>query len=110
MGFWSWLTGRDEKESDVYANFDKVEVVVSNLKKIATDNVSQANDAVRAAINELNAVKGMAEYVGQLEVNSFDGTFEAVESTINQIATTMEQKANDIKIYEEKESSFNLLG
>ena len=24
MGFWSWLTGHSEKESDVYANYDKV--------------------------------------------------------------------------------------
>ena len=27
MGFLSWLTGRDEKEQDVYANYERVDAV-----------------------------------------------------------------------------------
>ena len=101
MGLWSWLTGRDAKQADVYANFERVDEVVTNLKKVSTERVSQASDAVKAAVVELNNVKGMAEYVGQIGPDSFTGTFERVSSTIDQIGTTMQQKANDIKIYEE---------
>ena len=42
MGFMSWLTGRDEKESDVYANYDKVSTVVNEITTIGTTKVSNA--------------------------------------------------------------------
>ena len=36
MGLWSWLTGRDEKQQDVYANYERVDDLVANLKKVST--------------------------------------------------------------------------
>ena len=101
MGILSWLTGRDEKESDVYANFERVDEVVTSLKKVSTDTVTDAAEAVRAAVTELNQAKGMAEFVGQVNVDSFTPTFERVTSTIDQVATMIQQKADNIKVYEE---------
>ncbi len=101
MGFMSWLTGRDEKESDVYANFERVDDLVTNLKKVSTDNVTTASDAVKAAVTELNNVKGMAEYVGQVNADCFTPTFERVTATIDQVGAMIQQKADNIKAYEE---------
>lgn len=101
MNLWSWLTGRDSREADVYANFERVDELVTNLKKINSESVVQANDAVKAAVSELNNVKGMAEYVGQISVDCFEPTFEKIALAIEQLGTTIEQKANNIKEYEE---------
>ena len=101
MGFLSWLTGRDEKEQDVYANYERVDDLVANLKKVSTDNVTAANDAVKAAVTELNNVNGMAQFVGQVSADCFAPTFERVASTIDQIGTLVQQKADNIKTYEE---------
>ena len=100
MGILGWLTGRDEKESDVYANFERVDEVVTSLKKVSTDTVTDAAEAVKAAVTELNQAKGMAEFVGQVNVDSFTPTFERVTSTIDQVATMIQQKADNIKVYE----------
>ena len=85
MGFWSWLTGRDEKQQDVYANYERVDDLVANLKKVSTTEVSAASDAVQAAVTELNNVNGMAQFVGQVSADCFVPTFERVAQTIDQI-------------------------
>lgn len=101
MSFTSWLTGRDEKESDVYANYDKVESVVSNIKSISSNQVESARDAVHTAVNELNNVNGLAQFVGSVDAGAFDGVFESIASAIVQIGEQVQNKANDIKTYEE---------
>ena len=101
MGFWSWLTGRDEKQQDVYANYERVDDLVTNLKKVSTTEVSAASDAVQAAVTELNNVNGMAQFVGQVSADCFVPTFERVAQTIDQIGTMVQQKADNIKTYEE---------
>lgn len=101
MGFMSWLTGRDEKESDVYANYDKVESVVSNIKNISSNQVESARDAVHAAVNDLNNVNGLAQFVGSVDAGAFDGVFESIASAIVQVGEQVQNKANDIKTYEE---------
>lgn len=101
MSFTSWLTGRDEKESDVYANYDKVESVVSNIKNISNNEVESARNAVHTAINNLNNVNGLAQFVGSVDAGAFDGIFESIASTIVQIGEQVQNKANDIKTYEE---------
>lgn len=101
MGFMSWLTGRDEKESDVYANYDKVESVVSNIKNISSNQVESARDAVHAAVNDLNNVNGLAQFVGSVDAGAFDGIFESIASAIVQVGEQVQNKANDIKTYEE---------
>ena len=101
MGFMSWLTGRDEKESDVYANYDKVESVVSNIKSISSNQVEAARDAVNNALNQLNNVNGLAQYVGSVDAGAFNGVFESIASAIVQVGDQVKSKANDIKTYEE---------
>ena len=82
MGFMSWLTGRDEKESDVYANYDKVSDVVSEITTIATTNVSNAQTEVDSAIQALNSVKGM-EYLGfNIPQGFYNEFFESTSETI----------------------------
>ena len=49
MSFWSWLTGRSEKQSDVYANYDKVDAVVNDIHGIAR-KAGKAHTEIIAAI------------------------------------------------------------
>lgn len=97
----SWLTGRDEKESDVYANYDKVDQVVTSIKKIGKNEVENAKDAVHAAIRDLNNVNGVAKYVGNVDASAFDGVFESIATAIAEIGEQIQSKADDIKTYEE---------
>ena len=101
MSFKSWLTGRDDKEADVYANFDKVDEVVTNIKNIQTNEVEAARDAVAEAINELNNVNGVSQYVGSVNVSGFESVFDVISSSVGQIADQMQAKADDIKAYSE---------
>lgn len=101
MGFIEWITGRDEKESDVYANFDRVETVVDNIKNIATQRIDNAKIEVDNAISNLNNVNGLAQYVGQVSPNVYDAIFEEISKTISTIGDQLTIKANDIKAYEE---------
>ncbi len=104
MSFWSWLTGRDDiKEKSVVANFQLVEDVTTELKTIGQTGVGNAQDAVYAALDALNNVKGM-EYVGSITVSNYDSVFSSVTEMINGVADQLEGKANDIKTYQE--SSF----
>lgn len=103
MGFMSWLTGRDEKQSDVYANFEKVDTVVENIKSVGKNEVETARDAVHEAMNKLNNVNGLAEYVGTVNIGDFDDVFDGIASGIEEIGNQIQAKANDIKTYEESE-------
>ncbi|MBP5679271.1 MAG: hypothetical protein J6X28_05570 [Bacilli bacterium] len=105
MGLWqsfcNWISGRDAKEADVYANYGKVEQVTSDIRTIATTGVGNAQDAIYGAFNALNNVNGLAEYVGSVQVENYDTVFESLASTINGIADSIDSKAQDIKTYEE---------
>ena len=101
MGFLSWLTGRDEKESDVYANYDKVDSVVQEINSIGTNQVETARTEINAAITALNNVNGVAQYVGQVNAGGYDSVFESIASSISQIGEQLQNKANSIKEYEE---------
>ena len=109
MGFLSWLTGRDEKESDVYANYDKVDSVVQKLNSIGTNQVETARTEIKAAITELNNVNGVAQYVGQVNAGGYDSVFESIASSISQIGEQLQNKADSIKEYEEA-NGFEKLG
>ena len=101
MGFLSWLTGRSEKESDVYADYDKVDSVVQEIKSIGTNQVETARTEINAAITELNNVNGVAQYVGQVNAGGYDSVFESIASSISQIGEQLQNKAESIKTYEE---------
>ena len=96
-----WITGRDPKESDVYANYDKVETVSNKIRDISKNQVLTAQESIYAAFNQLNSVKGLAEYVGTIEVGNYDTVFTSIGSTIEDIAAQLDGKAEDIKKYEE---------
>ena len=51
MGLYEFFTGRSEKEQDVYENEEMVEQVVSEIKTIATTNVSNAQEEITNAVN-----------------------------------------------------------
>ena len=101
QSFGSWFTGRSEKESDVYANPEKASLVVDTLNGIATDKVGAAQGEIYAAINRLNSVNGLLENVGGIDLNFYDSIFTSIEETIQNLAVQMENKIEDIKIYEE---------
>ena len=101
MGFMSWLTGRDEKESDVYANYSKVDTVVDEINTIATTTVMNASDEVCEALQKINEVNGMEKYVGTIRVANFETAFDAISDTIKGLATQLQEKAEAIKTYEE---------
>ena len=87
MGLWEdftgWFTGHDAHESDVYENPEKVEAVMSSLKTISTTEVSNAKSEIVAAINELNSVPGVAEYVGTVQVGNFESVFDGITSVLS---------------------------
>ena len=102
MSLWSALTGRNrEQESDLYANYDKVDTVVDELNTIATKNVMSVRDEVCKSMEAINGVKGMEQYVGTINVSNFETAFDSVAETIKEIATTIQSKAEAIKTYEE---------
>ena len=102
QSFWSWLTGRDSKEADIYANYDKVEEVVSKLRNISKNEVATAQENIYAAFEQLNKVKGLAEYVGTIEVNNYDSFFGSIGDVVDDITEKIESKAESIKAYEEQ--------
>ena len=115
MGFVSWLTGRDEKEADVYANFEKVDLVVSEIQKIRTGEIEEARAVVNEAIKKLNNVNGLSQYVGSIDFAAFDALFDNISTAIEDISKQIQNKANDIKEYEsaawwEKAGSSFLMG
>ena len=97
----SWITGRDPKESDVYANYDKVAIVSDSIRSISKNQVATAQENIYAAFEQLNNVKGLAEYVGTIEISNYDTVFETISTTVEEIANQLDGKAEDIKIYEE---------
>jgi len=97
--FWNWLTGHDEKEEDVVANYDKVAEVTSAIQTIAHTQVPNAKDAVYEAFNRLNSVKGLSEYVGTIEVSNYDTVFEQISKTVEEISSQVDSKAEAIKKY-----------
>ena len=101
MGFWSWLTGRDPKESDLYANYEKVGEVTDLLKQISTTQVESARSAIYEALNQLNSVNGLTTYVGSVEPGNFEGVFTGIGDTIANIGSSINEKAESIKKYEE---------
>lgn len=110
QSFGSWVTGRSPKESDVYANYDKVTEVTDTIRKIATVKVGEAQDAVYAALKNLNNVNGLDKYVGAVDISAYDSLFYSITETINDLANKMQNKAEDIKEYEEAPLSKKLAG
>ena len=93
MGFFSWLTGRDAKESDVYLDQEKVSAAVNEIN-------SSAQEAVNAAIQQLNNVNGLAQYVGfNVPSGAFDGVFTSSTEAIKHIAEQIQNKADNVKAY-----------
>ncbi len=101
MGFWSWLTGHDEKEVDVYANFDKVATVVDQFNTISTTKVNAAQENFTAALQKLNSTKGLNDYVGTIDLNAYDPMFTALSQEIAGLGEQMTSKADSIKTYNE---------
>lgn len=97
----SFITGRDEKESDVYANYDRVAEVVSQIQSIGKNEIQSAKEDVHQAIEALNNVNGLAQFVGSIDAGVFDGQFDAIAEQVAQIGTQIQEKADSIKAYEE---------
>ena len=55
MGLLGWITGRDEREADVYANFEKVDQVVGEIRSISVNQVESAKNNVRDAMGSLQS-------------------------------------------------------
>lgn len=96
MGFWSWLTGHDEKESDLYANYELVDTVKSEFQRIATVDVQEAQDAINEAIEQVNNVKGMSEYIGSINAAGYNSVFESLTDTIAGFGEQLGAKAESI--------------
>ena len=101
VGDWLKKISGHGGDADVLANYDNVEIVTDELKSIATMGVGNAQDAIYAAVNQLNSLQGMAEYVGTVQVSNYDGVFQSISKSINNIADQIQGKAEDIKAYDE---------
>ena len=101
-GIVTWATGHNPREEKkLVANFNKVSDVTSEIKTIAHTKVPTAQEEVYAAFNNLNSVRGLAEYVGTIEVSNYDTVFDQIEKTVESISTQVNDKADAIKKYQE---------
>lgn len=100
MGLLGFLTGRDEKEADVYANYDKVSSVVESINSIAND-MNTSISVIEEAVNEVNSVPGVGEYIPPVEASAITSVLDAVHEQIVSIGSSITSKADDIKTYEE---------
>ena len=105
MGLWGdfcgWLTGRDEKESDVYANPEMVEKVVADLTNVTSIQVENARGNVIDALCNLNNNPSMQNAGLGVPIDNFNGIFDEISANITQISKMISTKAEDIAIYEQ---------
>ena len=109
MGLWSWLTGHSPKESDVYANYDKVAVVTEELNNLGGTGVQNASIEVIHAIQKLNSVNGFSQFVGTIPTDGYVSMFESISESIIGISRGITSKAEGIKQFNES-SIFEKLG
>jgi len=115
MGITSWATGRDEKESDVYANYDEISEVTSRISKIVSD-MNSSISIIEDAVNELNKCKGIGEYIQPVNVAGVTETLNFYREQIANIGNDITTKAESIKVYEEASwlekgaSTFTMVG
>lgn len=98
---WGWLSGRDPSQHELYLNFEKVEQVTTEINNIAVTQVGNAEDAFNEALNRLNKVHGLADYVGTVDPAKYTGVFESITQTVSAIGGGITEKAEAIKKYEE---------
>ncbi len=102
MSIFSFFTGRDAKEADVFADFNKIDTVVSEIQDISKTEVVDAKNAIHEALEELNNVNGLSTLVGfSVNIGAFDDVYDNVASSISEIANQLESKAKDVKDYSE---------
>lgn len=100
MGILSFFTGRDEKEADVYANYDKVSNVTSNISEISS-SMETSISVIESAANEINSCKGVGDFIEPCNTAGIVELLTSCRSQIESIGTEITNKANDIKTYEE---------
>ena len=109
MDIKSILTGHSSKESDVYANYDVAQNVISAFQSIRSNELQTAQEAILQSINELNSVNGFAEYVGTVNVSEYTSVFEYIDQKIDELETSMTDKVDRIKAYEQSPLGTKLL-
>ena len=102
MSLWSWLSGHDDKEASLYANFDAVDVTVDRLNTISTSSVSAAQDNINAALQRLNSTKGLNQYVGTVDASTYEPMFQSLHDSIGTLGAQMTDKADTIKEYNDE--------
>lgn len=115
MGIMGWLTGRNEMESDVYANYDKVSTVTDKISTIVAD-MSSSIETIEKAVVALNSCNGVGEYVDPVDVSVINEVLNSCREQIAKIGTDITTKAESIKTYEEASwlekgaSTFTMVG
>ena len=95
------ITGRSDKEADVYENPDKVATVIEHINEIGSVKIESAKSAISEAISAYNSVNGVAEFVGTLDSGAVTGYIDEIGSGIKELGNQIQSKADDIKIYQE---------
>ena len=100
MGFWNdvgtWFTGRN----GIYKNDELVNEAIESLEAINGNIATNLDDPINKAISDLNAVKGMADYVGTLNQGAFDEITAYTEDGIQAMINQIEAKKKDMDAYE----------
>ena len=99
MGLWSWLTGHDEKEASLCANFDAVNVLTDRLFSIASTRVEASANNVLAAVQRVNNSKGFSTYIGPLPTDGYNVMFDSITETVSGLGNMVIDKASAIKEY-----------
>lgn len=97
------FTGR-EHDHDVTENPELVNKIIGVLNTdIAETKVNSAQSEVLQAVNALNNVKGMADYVGAVNVSEIESVFTEITKSVKALGTAMQSSADAIKEYDSSE-------
>ena len=97
------FTGR-EHDHDVTENPELVSKVIDVLNKdIAETKVKSAQSEVVEAVNALNNVNGMADYVGAVNISEVESIFTEITTSVKALGEAMQSSADAIKEYDESE-------
>ena len=96
------FTGR-KYDHDVLENEEQVSAIIDSLNTTADTDVGNAKSETMKAVDALNQLKGMADYVGTVPSKSIEGIFDEITDSIGKLATAMRDSADSIKVYDESE-------
>jgi len=106
MGLGEWLTGRSSAEHDLATDRGLVDKFYEEVNRVCGNDgaVALARQNVCAAIQELNNVNGLNQYVGTVDAERYGSLFDSIAQAIVSLNDAVQAKVEEI--YEYDDASF----